>query len=167
MWFPPAALRCAGQWIAFVWYFQTGVAGASVSSVDGPQTVPGGGQAGSSGMMDTKRTRSVDSCGLNTFRVFCQARSPKRDASGRRRRATHEFFGHGAYLGRKGKGAGRLRSAVKSLFRGVCRITLAVADAYRIVGPIPHAIPNFHDFMREDPEREGASLCAHEDRARK
>jgi hypothetical protein len=42
----------------------------------------------------------------------------------------------------------------RSLFQGVCRIALAILDAYWIVGQIPHSPPDFHQFLRNDPNRE-------------
>jgi hypothetical protein len=117
--------------------------------------------------MNTERTRPGDSCGLNTLRAFRQRRTTKRELNVWRRRASHDLFGRTANASWQGKETSRLSSAWRSLFRGACGIALAVLDAYLIVGQIPHAPPNLHEFARNDPNREEASVRSPEDRARK
>ncbi len=77
--------------------------------------------------------------------------------------ASHDIFERTANVSDVRKGESSPSSAFRWLLRGICRIALAVLDAYWIVGPIPYAPPNFHEVMDNDSDRKGASVRASED----
>lgn len=104
--------------------------------------------------MATERTRAGHCRDANTLRVFRQPRTGTRELSAWRGSTSHCLFVRTAGVRRKQKDASRPASTFRSVFRGVCRIALAVLDAYWIVGQIPHSPPDFREFLRNDPNRE-------------